>query len=61
MTYYEDFLTGEATVMCEQCGREVLMSDADETGERIGPDLIPYPTYICFACAESNDLVEEEL
>ena len=59
MTYDEEFFASEATAQYDQCGDEVPMSDAIELGERIGPDLIPYPLYLCFACADANDQAED--
>lgn len=50
----------EATVQCNYCMDLVPFSDAIETGERVGPDLIPYTTYLCFECADDIDRYEDE-
>jgi hypothetical protein len=60
VSIYEDFLDSEVTVICEHCGSVVPLADADEIGERIGPDLIPYPVYECFACAGWDYIDEDE-
>ena len=44
----------EDMVTCCSCGARVPLGDADEVGERIGPDLIPYTEYACEDCTEEE-------
>lgn len=53
-------LWAEAVVTCNNCMDLVPLSDAIETGERVGSDLFVYSTYLCFECADELDEYEDE-
>lgn len=47
-------------VYCEYGRHYVPESDVAQEYERIGPDCIPYPVYICFDCAAEIDHFEND-